>query len=78
MIGGTNAHDGFAVGWYGKIPGTGDFIARRVPASFREPWDRWLQGAIDSTLSNQGPAASSVATGSRLAEGSAQATASGK
>ena len=33
-------------GWYGKIPGTGDFIARRVPSSFSEPWDRWLQAAI--------------------------------
>ena len=37
---------GFAVGWYGKIPATGDFIARRVSASFRDPWDRWLQRAI--------------------------------
>ena len=36
----------FAVGWYGKIPGTGDFIARRVSPSFREPWDRWLQQAM--------------------------------
>ncbi|HEX6528698.1 MAG TPA: type VI secretion system-associated protein TagF [Burkholderiales bacterium] len=36
----------FAVGWYGKIPRTGDFIARRVSPSFREPWDRWLQQAI--------------------------------
>jgi type VI secretion system protein ImpM len=43
---GAAAGEGFAVGWYGKIPGTGDFIARRVPASFSEPWDRWLQGAI--------------------------------
>lgn len=36
----------FPAGWYGKIPGTGDFIARRVPAAFSEAWDRWLQGAI--------------------------------
>jgi type VI secretion system protein ImpM len=41
--------EGFAVGWYGKIPGTGDFIARRVPASFSEPWDRWLQDAIEAS-----------------------------
>lgn len=39
--------EGFAVGWYGKIPGRGDFIARRVPVSFSEPWDRWLQQAIE-------------------------------
>ena len=43
---GTGPGAGFAVGWYGKIPGAGDFIARRVSASFREPWDRWLQRAM--------------------------------
>ena len=36
----------FAAGWYGKIPGTGDFVARRVPASFSAAWDRWLQAAL--------------------------------
>ncbi len=35
-----------AAGWYGKIPGTGDFIKRRVPSQFSEAWDRWLQAAI--------------------------------
>ena len=45
----TAVGEGFAVGWYGKIPGTGDFIARRVPSSFREPWDRWLQRAIEGS-----------------------------
>jgi type VI secretion system protein ImpM len=34
------------IGWYGKIPQRGDFIVRRLPASFREPWDRWLQSAM--------------------------------
>jgi type VI secretion system protein ImpM len=46
--------EGFAVGWYGKIPGAGDFIARRVPASFSEPWDRWLQGAIEGSQERLG------------------------
>jgi len=46
--------EGFAVGWYGKIPGTGDFIARRVPVSFSEPWDRWLQGAIEGSKQRLG------------------------
>jgi type VI secretion system protein ImpM len=46
--------EGFAVGWYGKIPGTGDFIARRVPASFSEPWDRWLQQAIEGSKERLG------------------------
>jgi type VI secretion system protein ImpM len=36
----------FSAGWYGKIPGTGDFIARRMPPSFSAAWDRWLQAAI--------------------------------
>ena len=43
------APQSFTVGWYGKIPGAGDFVARRVPAAFTEPWDRWLQKAIDAS-----------------------------
>lgn len=46
--------EAFTVGWYGKIPGTGDFVARRVPAAFRDPWDRWLQGAIDASRQRLG------------------------
>ena len=46
--------EGFSVGWYGKIPGTGDFVARRVPASFRDPWDRWLQRAIEGSRERLG------------------------
>ena len=33
-------------GWYGKLPATGDFVARRLPAAFSEAWDRWLQQAM--------------------------------
>ena len=51
---GATPAEGFAVGWYGKIPGTGDFIARRVPASFSEPWDRWLQDAIEGSKQRLG------------------------
>lgn len=29
-------------GFFGKIPGVGDFVRRRLPGSFVEPWDRWL------------------------------------
>jgi type VI secretion system protein ImpM len=43
---GASAAQGFAPGWYGKMPAAGDFIARRLSASFSEPWDRWLQGAM--------------------------------
>jgi len=43
---GATPQENFSAGWYGKIPGTGDFIARRVPASFSQAWDRWMQAAI--------------------------------
>jgi type VI secretion system protein ImpM len=33
-------------GWYGKLPSQGDFVWRRLPAGFIEPWDAWLQGGI--------------------------------
>ena len=42
----TAAPQGFSPGWYGKMPAAGDFIARRLSASFSEPWDRWLQAAM--------------------------------
>jgi type VI secretion system protein ImpM len=49
------ASETFALGWYGKIPGTGDFIGRRMPAAFREAWDRWLQAAIAGSRDRLGP-----------------------
>jgi type VI secretion system protein ImpM len=33
-------------GFFGKLPSRGDFISRRLPASFLDPWDQWLQGGI--------------------------------
>ena len=30
-------------GWFGKLPSLGDFASRRLPGSFVQPWDRWLQ-----------------------------------
>ena len=30
-------------GWFGKLPGMGDFAHRRLPESFRSVWDPWLQ-----------------------------------
>ncbi|TKB14653.1 MAG: type VI secretion system-associated protein TagF [Mesorhizobium sp.] len=29
-------------GFYGKMPATGDFVTRRLPADFVRVWDRWL------------------------------------
>lgn len=33
-------------GWYGKIPALGDFASRRLPASFVDAWDAWLQRSM--------------------------------
>lgn len=33
-------------GYYGKVPTHGDFVQRRLPRSFIDPWDSWLQRAI--------------------------------
>lgn len=44
----------YPVGWYGKIPAAGDFIARRVPGEFCQGWDRWLQGALEGMRSRLG------------------------
>lgn len=37
------ADDAAAAGWYGKLPGLGDFAARRLPPGFISRWDEWLQ-----------------------------------
>jgi type VI secretion system protein ImpM len=34
------------MGAYGKMPSRGDFVRRRLPSCFIEPWDDWLQRAI--------------------------------
>lgn len=44
--GGEGAESGFAVGWSGKLPSNGDFVSRRVPAAFSEPWERWLAAVL--------------------------------
>ncbi|MBT2321719.1 type VI secretion system-associated protein TagF [Variovorax paradoxus] len=35
-----------APGWFGKLPGMGDFANRRLPETFRDAWDRWLQQGL--------------------------------
>jgi len=32
-----------AAGWFGKMPSLGDFASRRLPASWIDAWDGWLQ-----------------------------------
>jgi type VI secretion system protein ImpM len=35
-----------AAGWYGKLPGLGDFATRRLPPAFISRWDEWLQAGM--------------------------------
>ena len=35
-----------APGFYGKVPGLGDFVSRRLPRAFIDYWDAWLQSVI--------------------------------
>ena len=43
-------------GWYGKLPGLGDFASRRLPAAFIEKWDAWLQEVIPAAQTSLGDA----------------------
>jgi len=33
-------------GWFGKLPGLGDFAGRRLPDDFVHRWDEWLQAGL--------------------------------
>lgn len=37
---------GTRLGWYGKIPASGDFVHRRLPRELIAWWDRWLQHGV--------------------------------
>jgi len=41
-------------GYYGKIPGKGDFITRHLPRSFITCWDEWLQASIAASKTQLG------------------------
>jgi type VI secretion system protein ImpM len=34
------------LGWYGKMPASGDFVHRRLPRELIAWWDRWLQHGV--------------------------------
>lgn len=42
-------------GWYGKLPSLGDFAGRRLPVTFVDAWDNWLQGVLQATQHAAGP-----------------------
>lgn len=41
-------------GFYGKVPGLGDFVTRRLSRAFVDRWDQWLQAAIASSRQQLG------------------------
>lgn len=41
-------------GFYGKLPALGDFVTRRLPREFIEPWDQWLQDGITASRMQMG------------------------
>ncbi len=43
-----------AAGFYGKLPSHGDFLSRRLPRNFIEPWDQWLQGGLAASQQQLG------------------------
>jgi len=36
-------------GFYGKLPGEGDFVTRRLPWEFTSAWDDWLQQGMQAS-----------------------------
>jgi type VI secretion system protein ImpM len=42
-------------GWFGKLPARGDFVVRRLPASFVEPWHAWSVEGLDAAQRLLGP-----------------------
>jgi type VI secretion system protein ImpM len=45
---------GASPGFFGKMPAVGDFVSRRLPRNFLDPWDQWLQTAIASSREQLG------------------------
>lgn len=43
-----------ATGFFGKIPALGDFVNRRLPRQFLEPWDQWLQQVLTQSRAQLG------------------------
>lgn len=41
-------------GFYGKLPSLGDFVTRRLPRSFLDAWDQWLQASVATSKEQLG------------------------
>ncbi len=40
------------IGFFGKLPGYGDFIQRNVPPNVADKWDNWILQSIESSRNN--------------------------
>lgn len=45
-----------SVGFFGKLPGMGDFVQRRLPAAFVSAWDSGFEAAVDAAKTELGDA----------------------
>jgi type VI secretion system protein ImpM len=45
-----------APGYHGKLVAKGDFVTRRLPRGFLDPWDSWLQDVIGGSRARMGEA----------------------
>jgi type VI secretion system protein ImpM len=52
----ADLHVSAAPGWYGKLPGLGDFASRRLPPGFVQEWDEWLQQVLQAARDEWGAA----------------------
>lgn len=49
-----SANNATEPGLYGKVPAAGDFVLRRLPARFVEPWDQWLRESLNASQTQLG------------------------
>jgi type VI secretion system protein ImpM len=56
-------------GFHGKLPATGDFVARGLPPAFTGPWDRWVARHLAPRLVPDGPALHFLRAGPPAAAG---------
>lgn len=43
-----------SAGFFGKVASHGDFVSRRLPASFLDVWDQWLQQGLNGSRARLG------------------------
>jgi type VI secretion system protein ImpM len=58
-----------SVGFFGKLPSTGDFVTRGLPQAFVAPWDRWLTRHLVGRLTPRSPPLAFHRPGSPAAAG---------